>query len=86
MESTRHDPACDLPGCACLPLSASRRGDRVVVRHLEGNDSQRLRELGFNELTEVRIICAGSAVIAQVHGSKICLSRRMAQGILVVPA
>ena len=86
MESHSHDPACHLPGCACLPLSAARRGDRVVVRHLEGNDSQRLRELGFNEAAEVRIVCAGSAVIAQVHGSKICLSRRMAEAILVVPA
>jgi Fe2+ transport system protein FeoA len=56
------------------------------VRHLEGNDSQRLRELGFNESAEVRVVCAGSAVIAQVHGSKICLSRRMAEAILVVPA
>ena len=58
----------------------------MVVRHLEGEAVQRLRELGFNESTEVKIVCAGSAMIAQVHGSKICLSRRMASGILVVSA
>ncbi len=85
MESPTHDPACPLPGCACLPLSASRRGDQVVVRHLEGSDAHRLRELGFRESAAVRIVCAGSAVIAQVQGSKICLSRRMAESILVVP-
>jgi Fe2+ transport system protein FeoA len=85
MDSTPHNPACSLLGCACLPLSTLRRGDRVVVRHLEGKDTQRLRELGFIESTEIKLVCVGSAVIAQLHGSKICLSRRMAEEILVVP-
>ena len=86
MDAPTHSPACQSDGCACVPLSKMHRGDRVVVRHLEGIDSQRLRELGFNESAEVKLVCVGGAVIAQLRGSKFCLSRRMAEGILVIPA
>jgi Fe2+ transport system protein FeoA len=86
MDTHPQSPACQSHGCSCVPLSRVRRGDRVVVRHLEGTDSQRLRELGFNESSEIRLVCSGGAFIAQLKGSKICLSRSMADGILVVPA
>jgi Fe2+ transport system protein FeoA len=57
----------------------------MVVRHLQGGsaDCHRLRELGFNESAEVRLICSGGAIIAQVQGAKICLSQSMAQSIMV---
>ena len=60
----------------------------MVVRHLKGEsaDCQRLRELGFHETAEVQLVCAGGAIIAQVRGSKICLSHGMAQSILVATA
>ncbi len=80
-------PACDHDGCVCHPLSTAKRGDRVVVRHLQGatGDCHRLREMGFLESAEVRLVCAGSAVIAQVKGAKVCLSHHMARSILVAP-
>ena len=41
---------------------------------------------GFHEMAEVRLVCAGGAIIAQVQGAKICLSHSMAQSILVATA
>ena len=60
----------------------------MVVRHLHGasGDCHRLREMGFHEMAEVRLVCAGGAIIAQVQGAKICLSHSMAQSILVATA
>jgi Fe2+ transport system protein FeoA len=57
----------------------------MVVRHLQGESAHchRLRELGFNESAEVRLVCVGGAIIAQVQGAKICLSHHMAQSIMV---
>jgi len=49
-------------------------------------DCHRLREMGFHEMAEVRLVCAGGAIIAQVQGAKICLSHSMAQSILVATA
>jgi Fe2+ transport system protein FeoA len=42
-----------------------------------------LRELGFREEAELRLVCVGGAIIAQVQGAKICLSHHMAQSIMV---
>ena len=79
---------CPHDGCTCQPLSSSRRGDALVVRHLTGgaDDCRRLREMGFREDAAVSVVCTGGAVIAQVQGAKICLSRRMAETVLVAAA
>ena len=57
----------------------------MVVRHLTGeaDDCRRLREMGFQEDTALNMVCAGGAVIVQVRGTKVCLSRRMADSVLV---
>ena len=60
----------------------------MVVRHLTGEagDCRRLREMGFHEAAEVRLVCAGGAIIAQVQGAKVCISQHMAASILVAMA
>jgi Fe2+ transport system protein FeoA len=60
----------------------------MVVRHLTGalSDCRRLREMGFHEAAEVRLVCAGGAIIVQVQGAKVCLSQSMAESILVATA
>jgi Fe2+ transport system protein FeoA len=85
--SQRSEHACDEVDCTCQPLRTVRTGDWVYVRHLTGDPPliQRLREMGFYEQAEVRVVCAGGAVIAQVHGSKVCLSHGLAGAILVAP-
>jgi Fe2+ transport system protein FeoA len=82
-----HDPACHQDGCICQPLSEARRGQRVVVRHLQGGveDCRRLREMGFHEEAEVRLVCASPTVLAQVKDARVCLSGRMAAAVLVAP-
>lgn len=77
--------ACTHEGCVCQPLPSVKRGERMIVRHLHGEsgDCHRLREMGFCESSEVRLVCAGGAIIAQVQGAKICLSHHMAQSIMV---
>ena len=79
---------CTHEGCICQPLSIARRGESVVVRHITGEaaDCQRLREMGFREEERVSVVCVGGAIIAQVHGTKVCLSRAMAERILVAAA
>lgn len=81
-------PACQHDRCICQPLPSVKRGERVVVRHLHGDsgDCHRLREMGFHEMAEVKLVCAGGAVIAQVQGARICLTHRLAASILVATA
>lgn len=83
-----HDPACQHDGCICQPLTHARRGERMVVRHLQGTqeDCLRLREMGFHESAEVKVVCAHPTVLAQVQGARVCLSERMASAVLVAAA
>ena len=78
-------PACDHDDCVCQPLPTVKRGQWMIVRHVLGKagDRQRLQEMGFREQAEVKIVCSGGSIIAQVQGAKICLSRSMAQSIMV---
>lgn len=80
--------SCHHEGCICHPLSAARRGEALVVRHLIGGseDCQRLREMGIREEASVSVVCSGGAVIARVQGAKICLSRSMAEAVFVTAA
>lgn len=82
------DPACEEPHCRCQKLGVIARGKSVTVRHLIGavETTRRLREMGFREEGEVTVVCPGGALIAQVMGSRVCLSREMAEAVLVTPA
>ena len=79
---------CHHEGCICQPISTARRGDALVVRHLVGDagDCHRLREMGLREDAPVSVVCVGGAVIAQVQDAKVCLSRSMAESVLVAAA
>ena len=70
-----------------LPLPQIGKGQKVRVQKLEGHESvcNRLREMGFCEDSEVRILNNSSAMLCLVCGSKVCLSRRIADSILVEP-
>ena len=71
-----------------LPLPQMSKGQRVRVQKLEGHESvcNRLREMGFCEESEVRILNNSGAMLCQVCGSKVCLSRQVADSILVEPS
>ena len=80
-----HQPACDEPECRCQRLGEAQRGKPVIVRHLQGSEetTRRLREMGFREDAPVTVVCPGGSLIAQVMGSRVCLSREMAAAVLV---
>ena len=78
-------PPCKEPDCRCRKLGEIGRGKSVIVRHLRGgvDDNLRLREMGFREEVPVTVVCAGGSLIAQVMGSRVCLSRELAEAVLV---
>ncbi len=71
-----------------IPLQAVKPGQRVRVQQLDGQPDlcHRLREMGFCEFAEVKILNSGGAMLCQVCNSKVCLSHQLAQAILVKPA
>ncbi len=71
-----------------IPLPRAGKGQRVRVQRLDGHEDlcHRLRELGFCELAEVMVVNNGGTMICQVCGSKVCLSRKIADSIYVEPA
>lgn len=70
------------------PLNRVKAGDTVVVKQLNGTPemNQRLREMGFGEEQRVRVLQLQSNLLCQVCNSRLGLSARLAELILVVPA
>jgi Fe2+ transport system protein FeoA len=74
-----HSPIC--------PLSHIEAGACARVRQLAASDSVngRLRELGFCEDQQVRILSRGGNLICQVCNARLGLSEQIAENILVEP-
>ena len=69
-------------------LRDAQTGETVRVLRLEGQEAvcSRLREMGFCEQAEVRILNNSSTVVCSVCGSRVGLSRQLAGSILVSAA
>jgi Fe2+ transport system protein FeoA len=69
-------------------LGETRPGSTVRVVRLEGQEPvcARLREMGFCEQAEVRVLNSGASVVCQVCGSRVGLSRGLAASIVVSAA
>ena len=67
------------------PLNRVRAGETVVVKQLNGSPemNQRLREMGFGEEQRVRVITLQTNLLCQVCNSRLGLSARLAELILV---
>jgi len=67
------------------PLAETRPGATVRVLRLEGAEPvcARLREMGFCEQAEVRVLNSSANVVCQVCGSRVGLSRGLAATIVV---
>ena len=68
-----------------LDLCEARVGSKLRVHGLKGQAAicQRLREMGFCELAEVRKLADNGALICSVCGSRVALSRSLAKDIIV---
>jgi Fe2+ transport system protein FeoA len=81
-------PDCQPASCRTpqlCQLNRVRAGETVVVKQLNGSPetNQRLREMGFGEEQRVRVITLQANLLCQVCNSRLGLSSRLAELILV---
>ena len=69
------------------PLNQVRAGSFVRVKHLStpADVSLRLREMGFCEDQQIRLISQHTNIICQVCNVRLAISQELAQKILVEP-
>lgn len=68
-----------------LDLCEARIGAKLRVHGLKGQTAvcQRLREMGFCEFAVIHKVADNGALICQVCGSRVALSRTLGKGIIV---
>ncbi|MCX6865777.1 MAG: FeoA family protein [Verrucomicrobia bacterium] len=60
-------------------------GRDVRIRVLQGPGCDRLRDLGFCEQVQVRKLAGGRNPICSVCGTRLAISRELAEQVLVAP-
>ena len=83
-------PPCSAEACEqaeLCPLNSVKAGTAVRIKHLSASAevSNRLRELGFCEDQQVRVVSKHFNVICQVCHARLGLSQQLAETILVEP-
>lgn len=70
-----------------LPLSMAQAGEQVMIVRISGNDEvkQHLADLGFVTGTEVEVVSSPGKgnVIVRLKGSRLALTAKMAEKVLV---
>jgi len=67
-------------------LNQARTGCDFQIQVLSGPDCERLRSLGFCEKMRVRKLMGGRNLLCTVCGSRMAVSSKLAENILVAPA
>lgn len=78
--------ATELERDSALTLSQAAVGFDFQIRQLEGPACRQLREIGFCEEMRVRKITNGRNMLCTVCGTRLALSKDLADQIRVVPA
>ncbi|MBK1881199.1 ferrous iron transport protein A [Luteolibacter pohnpeiensis] len=68
-----------------LTLNQARVGSDVQIRIVDGPACQRLRDLGFCENLQVRKLSGGRNLICSICGTRLAISRELAEQVLVAP-
>jgi len=70
-----------------VDLCEARVGSKLRVRDLKSHPAvcQRLREMGFCEFAEIHKVADNGALICQVCGARVALSRSLGKQIIVEP-
>jgi len=65
------------------PLSRARAGSTVVIRQLKASPeiNQRLREMGFSEERQIKLISLQTNILCQVCNARLGLNQRLAECI-----
>ncbi|MCL4839695.1 MAG: FeoA domain-containing protein, partial [Thermoanaerobaculia bacterium] len=85
------EPRSDRPapapaaGVRLVQLGRGERG-RMAAAELERDECQLLHALGLTDRCLLQVCKPGDPCIVQVHATRIGLSQRLAEKILVVPA
>lgn len=81
---SRRNPS-DLEADSALTLSQAQVGCDFQIRFLSGPACDRLRDLGFCETMRVRKLVDGRNLICTVCGTRMALSRELAEQVVVTP-
>lgn len=72
-------------GSGLHPLSRARPGSQVIIRQLLASPeiNQRLREMGFSEDRQIKLISLQTNILCQVCNARLGLNQRLAECIWV---
>lgn len=80
-----HADATELKADSLQSLAQATVGCDFRIRFLEGPACEQLRSLGFCETMQVRKLANGRNLICSVCGTRMALSRDLADQVLVSP-
>jgi ferrous iron transport protein A len=80
-----HALATDLQIDSAMTLNQAKVGCDMQIRVLSGPSCDRLRDLGFCEQLQVRKIAGGRNLICSICGTRMAISRELAEQVLVSP-
>lgn len=75
----------DLQIDSAMTLNQVGVGCDVTIRFLSGPGCERLRDLGFCEQLQVRKLADGRNLICSVCGTRMAISRDLADQVMVAP-
>jgi len=78
--------AAELEIDSALTLNQVAVGCDVTIRVLNGPGCQQLRDLGFCEQLQVRKLAGGRNLICSVCGTRMAISRELADQVMVAPS
>lgn len=77
--------AFDLEIDSAVTLNQAKVGCDMQIRVLSGPGCDRLRDLGFCEQLQVRKLASGRNLICSICGTRMAISRELADQVLVSP-
>lgn len=77
--------AADLKVDSAMTLNQAKVGCDMQIRVLSGPGCDRLRDLGFCEQLQVRKLAGGRNLICSICGTRMAISRELAEQVLVSP-
>jgi len=80
-----HALATEVKSDCDLTLNEVGVGCDVTIRVLGGPGCERLRDLGLCEQLQVRKLSGGRNLICSVCGTRVAISRELAEHVLVAP-
>ena len=79
------DFAAELERDSALSLDQAAVGCDFHVKQLDGPSCRQLREIGFCEEMRIRKLSDGRNLVCKVCGTRLALSRALAEQVKVVP-